>query len=144
MLSMSLLDAMKTKENELSRMLLHLNTIRLVTLYTTTWKEMKSRSAHYMQSWLGTRCLRFKMGGSALPVPRPIKHTVNMVNRGSVRAMEKEDPLPIKCIVYLREKVFCFMFYVVVVFFFYFCLGFLLFSLETSTLSPVYIFFRCQ
>lgn len=55
------------------------------------------------------------MGGSALPVPRPIKHTVNMVNRGSVRAMEKEDPLPIKCIVYLREKVFCFMFYVVVV-----------------------------
>lgn len=73
-------------------------------------------------------------------MPRPIKHTVNMVNRRSVRAMEKEDPLPIKCIVYLREKVFCFMFYVVVVVFFYFCLGFLLFSLETSTLSPVYIF----
>lgn len=77
-------------------------------------------------------------------MPRPIKHTVNMVNRESVRAMEKEDPLPIKCIVYLREKVFFFMFYVVVVVFFYFCLGFLLFSLETSTLSPVYIFFKCQ
>lgn len=36
------------------------------------------------------------------------------------------------------------LFYVVVVVFFYFCLGFLLFSLETSTLSPVYIFFKCQ